>query len=159
MSLSRRWRRWMYRGARPNRLARLLNRIAGVQHSTGFLGPPGWVVLEVTGRVSGRTVGFPLVIADHDGERYLVSMLGENANWVANVRAANGEAVLRHGRRRQVRLVELPVAERAPILRRYLAVAPGARAHFPVHPQQPLAQFEAIAAGYPVFRITTSPGH
>jgi deazaflavin-dependent oxidoreductase (nitroreductase family) len=154
MSLSRRWRRWMYRGGRPNRVARLLNRIAGVQHRTGLLGPAGWVTLEVTGRVSGRTIGFPLVIADHDGERYLVSMLGENANWVANVRAANGEAILRHGRARPVRLVDVPVAERAPILRRYLDVAPGARAHFPVHRRQPLAQFERIAADYPVFRIT-----
>jgi deazaflavin-dependent oxidoreductase (nitroreductase family) len=154
MSLSRRWRRWMYRGGRPNWLARLLNRIAGVQHSTGLLGPPGWVVLEVTGRVSGRIVGFPLVIADHDGERYLVSMLGENANWVANVRAADGAAVLRHGRRRPIRLTEVPTADRAPILRRYLTVAPGARAHFPVDREQPLPQFERIAADYPVFRIT-----
>jgi hypothetical protein len=52
---------------------------------------------------------------------------------------------------------EVPVADRAPILRRYLAVAPGARAHFPVDSRQPLAQFERIAADYPVFRITASP--
>jgi deazaflavin-dependent oxidoreductase (nitroreductase family) len=144
---------------RPPELARpALNRIAGVQHSTGLLRPPGWVVLEVTGRVSGRTVGFPLVIADYDGERYLVSMLGENANWVANVRAADGAAVLRHGRRRPIRLIEVPTADRAPILRRYLTVAPGARAHFPVRPQQPLTQFERIAADYPVFHITKRPG-
>jgi hypothetical protein len=53
-----------------------------------------------------------------------------------------------------VHLVEVEPAERAPILRQYLAVAPGARAHFPVSRQAPLADFERIADQYPVFRIT-----
>lgn len=149
----------MYRDGRPNRLARLLNRLSAVQFSTGFLAPTGWVTLEVTGRVSGRPVVFPLVVADYEDERYLVSMLGENANWVANVRAANGEAILRHGRARPVRLVDVPVAERAPILRRYLDVAPGARAHLPVDRTEPVEQFERIAANYPVFRISAQTEH
>jgi hypothetical protein len=38
-------------------------------------------------------------IADFDGDRYLVSMLGTNVNWVRNLDAAGGQAVLRHGRR------------------------------------------------------------
>jgi hypothetical protein len=42
-----------------------------------------------------------------DGERYLVSMLGEEANWVKNVGAAGGQVVLRHGRREEVRLEEV----------------------------------------------------
>ena len=33
-----------------------------------------------------------------NGERYLVSMLGNDAAWVRNLRAADGSAVLRHGR-------------------------------------------------------------
>lgn len=154
MTVTQRWRRWMYRNGRPNRLARLLNRISAVQFGVGFLAPSGWVTLEVPGRASGRRIVFPLVVADYQGGRFLVSMLGERANWVANVRAANGAAILCHGRRRPVRLVEVPVADRAPILRRYLAVAPGARAHLPVGRSEPLAQFERIAAAYPVFRIT-----
>lgn len=32
--------------------------------------------LEITGRRSGRVISFPVVIANVDGERYLVSMLG-----------------------------------------------------------------------------------
>lgn len=154
VSVTRRWRRWMYHGGHPNLLARLLNRIAAVQHRTGLLARPEWVTLEVAGRVSGRPIEVPLVVADYRDERYLVSMLGENGNWVANVRAAHGDAALRHGVRQPVRLVEVPVTDRAPILRRYLAVAPGARAHFPVHRGEALARFEQIAAGYPVFRIT-----
>jgi deazaflavin-dependent oxidoreductase (nitroreductase family) len=144
----------MYRGGRPTRLARVLNRISALQFGTGFLAPSSWVTLEVIGRRSGHTVSCPLVVTTYQGERYLVSMLGQGANWVANVRAANGVAVLRHGRREPVRLVEVETAERAPILRRFLAVAPGARPHLPVDRHAPLADFEQVASDYPVFRIT-----
>ena len=44
--------------------------------------------MEVPGRRSGRIVSLPLVVATVRGERYLVSMLGEEVNWVRNVRAA-----------------------------------------------------------------------
>ncbi len=94
-----------------------------------------------------------MVLADYQGDRYLVAMLGEGTNWVSNVRAAGGEAVLRHGRREAVRLEEVDPGARAPILRRYLQVAPGGRPHIPVDRRAPLADFERIAARYPVFRI------
>ncbi|WP_253289663.1 nitroreductase/quinone reductase family protein [Verrucosispora sioxanthis] len=130
-----------------------MNRVSAWQFSAGFLAPGNWVTLEVAGRRSGRTVSFPVVAVDHDGRRYLVSMLGERANWVRNVRAAAGRAVLRHGHRRPVLLVEEPVERRAPVLRHYLEKAPGARPHLPVHRGAPLAEFARIAAEYPVFRI------
>jgi deazaflavin-dependent oxidoreductase (nitroreductase family) len=117
------------------------------------------VTLEVPGRRTGRVVSFPLVVAAYQGERYLVSMLGRDANWVHNVRAAGGRAVLRRGRREAVRLEEVDVAARAPILRRYLAKAPGARPHVPVDRHAPLAEFDRIADQYPVFRITADPEH
>ncbi len=146
--------RWMYRSGRPNRLARLLNRISAIQFSAGILAPSHWVTLEVRGRRTGRRISFPLVVADYQGERYLVAMLGQHVNWVRNVRAAGGRAVLRHGRREAVRLQEVAPGARAPILRRYLAVAPGARAHIPVDRAAPLEEFERIAAQIPVFRVT-----
>jgi deazaflavin-dependent oxidoreductase (nitroreductase family) len=149
-----RFDRWMYRGGRPNRVARLLNRISAIQFATGVLAPSNWVTLEVPGRRSGRTISFPLVVADYEGDRYLVAMLGQNTNWVRNVRAAGGRAVLRHGRREVVRLEEVDPGARAPILRRYLAVAPGARAHMPVDRRAPLEEFERIAVQIPVFRVT-----
>jgi hypothetical protein len=74
-------------------------------------------------------------------------------DWVANVVAADGRAVLRHGRREPVLLEEVEAGRRAPILRRYVEVAAGARAHFPVERDAPLSQFEAIAPNYPVFRV------
>lgn len=155
VSLRYRLKRWMYRGGRPHRLVRVLNRISAIQFAGGRLGPGNWVTLEVPGRRTGRVISLPVVIADYRGGRYLVAMLGENANWVRNVRAAGGRAVLRHGRRVAVRLEEVDVGDRAPILRRYLELAPAARPHMPVDRRAPVAEFERIAADYPVFRITT----
>ncbi len=97
------------------------------------------------------------MVADYDGERYLVAMLGEQANWDANVRAAAGHAVLNQGGREAVRLEEVQQCERPPILQRYLQIAAGARPHIPVDPQAPLADFEEIAAHYPVFHIRADP--
>jgi len=142
----------MYRSGRPNRVAALLNRGWAVAGSAG-LWPNRLVTLEVRGRRTGRLTSFPLMVADYQGERYLVAMLGEGANWVSNVRAAGGQAVLRHGRREAVRLEEVDPRARAPILRRYLQVAPGARPHITVDRRAPLEEFERIASHYPVFRV------
>ena len=79
--------RWFYRGGRPNRSARLLDRVTAAVYARG-VSLDYLVALEVRGRRSGRTIRFPLVMAVVGGERYLVSMLGQSANWVRNVRAA-----------------------------------------------------------------------
>ena len=68
-----------------------------------------------------------MVIASVDGQRYLVSTLGEKVAGVENVRADGGQAVPRHGRREEIRLEEVPVAQRAPILKACLRRAPGER--------------------------------
>jgi deazaflavin-dependent oxidoreductase (nitroreductase family) len=149
-------RRRLYAGRRPHRLARLLNRGQATLHSAGIW-PKRLATLEVRGRRSGRLRSLPVVIANLEGDRYLVAMLGEGAGWVANVRAADGRAVLRHGRREPVLLEEVEPGKRAPILRRYLEVASGARAHFPVDRGAPLSEFEAIAPQYPVFRVRLAP--
>jgi len=145
-------RRWMYGGKRPNRMAALLNRGTAALVAAG-IGPNRIARLEVRGRRTGRRLSFPVVIADYEGQRYLVAMLGEQANWVRDVRVARGNAVLKHGRREEVVLEEVDPGMRAPILRRYLEVAPGGRAHFPIDQDAPLEQFEQIAGQYPVFRI------
>jgi deazaflavin-dependent oxidoreductase (nitroreductase family) len=115
------------------------------------------VTLEVEGRRSGRLFSLPLVMVTVDGERFLVSMLGENVAWVRNVRAAGGNAVLRHGQREQVRLEEVPAERRAAILKAYLRRAPGARPHVPVDKDAPLSEFEKIAESMPVFRVLPRP--
>jgi hypothetical protein len=127
---------------RPGALMRALNRLDALLYASGLFSPRHTAVLEVTGRRSGRTISVPVAVAE----------LG--ATWCrCSERTRAGRAVLRRRDRTEVRLEEVAVAERAPVLRRYLAIAPGARPHIPVPRQAPLAQFEQIAHRYPVFRI------
>lgn len=150
-----RGKQWLYRGQRPNWIAKILNRawaIAASRNATAN----GLVALEVVGRKSGRIVSFPLVIVTVDGQRYLVSMLGDNTQWVRNVRASGGNAVLRSGGREDVQLEEIPTDQRAPILKSYLQIADGARPHVPVNKDAPLEEFEKIAATFPVFRLASN---
>jgi len=144
--------KWFYHGGHPNRVAMLLNRCSAGLHALG-VAPNYLVTLEVRGRRSGHVIALPLVMAVVNSERYLVSMLGADSNWVRNVRAVGGNVTLRHGRREEVRLQEIPENERAPVLRAYLKRAPGARAHVPVDKNAPLSEFERIAAQFPVFRV------
>jgi hypothetical protein len=142
----------MYRGGRPNLLARIQNRGWAILHSIGIF-PERFVTLEVAGRRSGKIVSFPLAMVTLNKERYLVSMLGVDTNWVRNVRAANGKAELVHGVREQVILEEVDASQRAPVLKAYLQIAPGARPHIPVSKDAPISEFEKIAPEYPVFRL------
>jgi hypothetical protein len=144
--------RWQYRGGRPGWSARIANRLGALSFAAG-IGPSGAATLEVRGHKSGRLISFPVVVADYQGERYLVAMLGHKTNWVRNVRAADGHAVLRRGRPEDVTLVEDSSADRAAILRRYLEVAPGGRPFFAIDRHAPLGEFEKIVDQYPVFRV------
>ena len=147
--------RWLYQGGHPNALTRVINRGWAFVHSLG-IAPNYLVTLEVVGRRSGRVISFPLAMVPLDGERYLVSMLGSEAAWVKNVRAAGGHATLRHGRTEQIQLEEVAVEKRARVLKAYLRLAPGARPHIPVDKNAPLEEFQAIAEQFPVFRLATS---
>jgi deazaflavin-dependent oxidoreductase (nitroreductase family) len=146
--------RAMYEGGRANAVARRYARFWVAVLGRGLL-PGRGAVLEVPGRNSGQPRRFPLVEARIDRDRYLVSMLGEECNWVRNVRAVDGVVKLRHGRVESVQLVEVPVEQRARVIKRYVEQAPGARPHIPVDRSADVSVFETIAARYPVFRITT----
>src|SRR5215470_10003580 len=97
--------RWLYRGGRPNRVASVVNRCTAAVYALG-IAPNYLVTLDVIGRRSGRVLSLPLVMAVVESERYLVSMLGEEVEWVRNVKAADGNVTLRHGRREDVHLEE-----------------------------------------------------
>jgi hypothetical protein len=142
----------MYREGRPNAVAKALNRISAILHSAGIF-PNYFVTLEVVGRKSGKIISFPLAMTVMNGERYLVSMLGPESNWVRNLKAAGGKATLRHGITEQVLLEDVDASQRAPILKAYLRLAPGARPHIPVSKDAPVSEFEKIAPEYPVFRV------
>ncbi|MDT5285868.1 MAG: hypothetical protein QOF88_757 [Mycobacterium sp.] len=144
--------RWQYRGGRPGWSARIANRLGAIAFAAG-IGPNPAATLEVRGHKSGRTISFPVVVADYQGERYLVAMLGQKTNWVRNLRGGDGRAVLQRKQREDVSLVEDHSDKRAEILRRYLELAPGARPFFPIDRRAPISEFEAIVDQYPVFRV------
>ncbi len=147
-----RYRALFYPSGRPNALAKSLNSAQARLTALGIF-PALLLALETKGRRTGKPLLVQLVVAHFGTQRYLVSMLGDNADWVRNARASAGAAVLRHGTIEHVRLGDVPVSQRAPILKAYLRVAPGARPHFDVSRDAPLAEFEKVAARYPVFRI------
>jgi len=147
--------RLFYRNWRPTRVGRVVNRLASWRSVLGLTSSE-MAVLEVPGRTSGQRRSTPVVIATVEGENYLVSILGLTSDWVKNVEAAHGYAVLRQRGRRTVHLVNVPPAERAPILREYVRVATSGRHHFPVAVGAPLSEFQTIAERYPVYRIDFS---
>lgn len=150
--LKERSRRRMFAGGRANAAARLAN-AATVALARLGLTPKRLVVLEVRGRRSGRMRALPVVVADYEGQRYLVSMLGPDQEWVRNVRAAGGRTALCRRGREPVRLEEVDDGARAAILRRYVQLAPGARAHIPLGPDAPVHEFEALVRQHAVFRV------
>ena len=144
--------KWLYRGGRPNRVASIMNRFSAAVHALG-IAPNYLVTLEVRGRRSGRMISLPLVMVTIEGERYLVSMLGAEVDWVRNVKAAGGDVTLRHGRREEVHLEEVVANRRALVLKTYLKRAPGARPHLPIHKDAALSDFEQVSSQVPVFRV------
>lgn len=148
---------WLYTGGHPNWIATIMNRWSAALYAVG-IAPNYLVTLEVSGRRSHRTIRIPLVMVVVDGERYLVSMLGSEVDWVRNVVAARGDVSLIHGRREAVHLEEIPADRRAPVLKAYLRRAPGARPHLPVRKDAPISEFEQISAQFPVFRVDPDIG-
>jgi deazaflavin-dependent oxidoreductase (nitroreductase family) len=141
---------------KPSGMTKLFNSIFGLFAGTG-LTPGKNVMIEVKGRRSGQPRSVPVNIVEYDGQRYLVSPRGES-EWVRNVRASGGQAVFRHGKRTSVSLQELPAAERAAIIQKYLREnAMSTRQHFGIDPKADISEFERIAPLHPVFRVTENP--
>ncbi len=144
--------RYFYREWHPTRLGRIWCRTFAWVSGLG-LTPQILTTLQVRNRHSGRLASTVLVAANHQGQRYLISMLGGGSEWVQDVRAASGEAFIKRWRARPVKLTEIPIEERAPILKAWCQVATSGRKHLPIAPDAPIDAFKAIAANYPVFRI------
>ncbi|MEU0536052.1 nitroreductase family deazaflavin-dependent oxidoreductase [Amycolatopsis tolypomycina] len=95
--------------------------VVGLQRLGVAFGP--MQLLTVPGRRTGVPRTFPIAVNPIDGHHYVVQAYPKAA-WVANVRAA-GEVTLTRGRRSSAaRLVELPVEERRPVLRRLVETSP-----------------------------------
>jgi deazaflavin-dependent oxidoreductase (nitroreductase family) len=151
----------LYRDGRPTRTARSINRLWSWLASMGVLphrwpGTPviGPATLEVTGRRSGRPRSNMVTWVEYEGRRYFVSMLGPESDWYRNLTAAAGHAVFRHGSRRPVRLKELPVDQRAPVIQAWFRRTwTSTQRHLGVQRDAPIEEFRRIASEHPVFRI------
>ncbi len=117
------------------------------------------VTLEVPGRKTGRPIRVSLSRTDYGGRRYFVSLGGEG-DWVKNVRAAGGQAVLISRSRAPIRLEEIPLEDRAPVLLAYVqkrafthSGAQASRHFFGLGPRPTLEEMERIAERYVVFMI------
>ena len=91
----------------------------GVLLTSLGLAPRDAVTLQVRGRYSGKTRRIPILRTRFDGSDYLVALAGES-QWVRNVRAAHGQAIIRRRRTCRVRLEELAPADRGDIIAAYL---------------------------------------
>lgn len=144
--------RYFYRDWRPTRLGRVWSSTVAWLSGMG-LTPTILLTLQVKNQRGGKLESTVLAVVDHQDHRYLVSMLGDDSVWVRNVRAADGEAFVKRGLSRPVKLIEIATGERAPILKAWCQIATSGRKHLPVPHDAPMSAFEAIAANYPVFRI------
>lgn len=95
--------------------------ITGLQRVGIAFGP--MQLLTVAGRRSGQPRTFPIAVLPLAGGRYLVQAF-QHAAWVANARAADTATLTRGRRSTTVRLVEVPVEERRPLLREVVKTQP-----------------------------------
>lgn len=113
--------------------------------------------LAVRGRRTGAWQVVPVNLLAHDGASYLVAPRGET-QWVRNLRAA-GRGEFHLGQRvREFTATEIADDAKPPILRAYLARwAFEVATFFPsVAATSTDAELRAVAAGYPVFRVSRS---
>ena len=122
----RAFNRLFYRDRRPTRLGHWVSQLFCWAARAG-LTPRAWVSLDVRDRASGRVRSDAVVVPTVGGARYVVSMFGSISDWVQNVDAANGDAVVYRAKPVRVRLALVPPEERAPILSEYVRVASSGR--------------------------------
>jgi deazaflavin-dependent oxidoreductase (nitroreductase family) len=112
-------------------------------------------VLYVRGRKSGELRSQPVNPLPYQGERYLVAPRGVT-QWVRNIRAANGEAELRIGRRAEpIRAIEIADDDKPELLRAYLKKWAFETGVFfnGLTAKSTDEELRAAAPGYPVFRV------
>jgi deazaflavin-dependent oxidoreductase (nitroreductase family) len=139
---------------RPNWFARaILNPTVSALTRIG-ISVWGSRILDVRGRSSGEWRSVPVNVLEIDGHRYLVAPRG-HTQWVRNLRAARSGR-LRVGRRSGLfSAVEVPVDERATVLREYLTRWRWEVGTFfdGVRPDSTDEELSAVAHDHPVFAL------
>jgi len=78
-------------------------------------------ILRVRGRSSGEWRSQPVNLLTFEGKRYLVAPRGLT-QWVRNIRVSGEGELLLGSKAERFRAVEIPDAEKLPILRAYLKI-------------------------------------
>jgi deazaflavin-dependent oxidoreductase (nitroreductase family) len=136
---------------KPSGFTKKMNSFMGWLGGRG-MGPKKMVQLEVKGRKSGQPRRVAVNVVDYEGQRYLVAPRG-TTEWSRNAIAAGGVAVIKRGKAENVRLVDVPVVERVPIIRKYVRETAIVRAEFGVEPDSPIGEYQKIAEKHPTFRV------
>jgi deazaflavin-dependent oxidoreductase (nitroreductase family) len=106
--------------------------------------------LSVPGRVTGQVRTTPIVVLEHDGERYLVAPYGDT-DWTLNLRTAGRGQLHQQGATEDIAVDEVPPDQRPPLIAAYeqrYGKAPRVRASFEQLPDP---------ADHPTFRIAPAP--
>ncbi len=133
------------------RVRRGVNRLVKFMLRHGLAGGNNYL-LTVVGRKTGAPYSTPVTIVEIDGRRYLVAPYGEVA-WVKNAHVAGKVTLSRKGSSEDLEIRAVDPGETAPVLRAYVDIAKTTRPFFEAKSGAPIEEFEAIAAGHPVFRL------
>lgn len=137
----------------PDRAARAFNAAVRRLAELG-IGIAGSRALRVRGRATGRWRSVVVNVLTVNGRDYVVAPRG-NTQWVRNARAAGGVQTGPRWRRRDVRIREIPDADKPELIRRYLY-----RWYWQVKghaggltPSSTESEVKRIAASIPVFEL------
>ena len=119
--------------------------------------PRSAYLLTTRGRKSGQPRTNPVQIVRHDGHRWLVAPYG-TVSWVHNARASGTVTLSRGGTSDEFSVVEVEPRLAAPVLKRYVALAPVVLPYFEAGIASPVEAYEAEAAMHPVFLLTPKGG-
>jgi deazaflavin-dependent oxidoreductase (nitroreductase family) len=137
---------------KESRIDRIFNRFFGFLVGLG-IGAGYSYVLETRGRKTGRIYSTPVNLLDIDGHRYLVAVRGETG-WVRNARAAGSICLKKRGTKMDLRVREVAINARPPILREFLdRYASQVQRFYPVPKGSPVEAFQEMASQAPVFEL------
>jgi deazaflavin-dependent oxidoreductase (nitroreductase family) len=140
----------MRRQQLPEYVRELNARLKANPRLTEQMGPVH--LLSVPGRASGELRSTPVSPLTHDGKRWLVSAFAD-ADWVKNLRASGWGSLTKGTRVERVRVLEVPLEQRAPVIRAFVEQMASGRFAFDLAPDSPPEAFAAAAERYPVFEI------
>jgi len=114
-------------------------------------------LLTTRGHKTAQPRTNPVLIIRHDEQRWLVAPYGV-VSWVYNARASGTVKLTRGGSHEEFSVAEVDAHRAAPVLKRYVTLAPVVLPYFEARIGSPVEAFEAEAAMHPVFLLTPQGG-